>query len=396
MLDRLDGPCHLLRMNNSEDWGGWGNVPIDGDVRPFSLIDPVREYEDGNKKRHHFISVTYMNGFAGSDGRLWRYLAEKPADPQRVAPRSFGYENFYYSQKLPDGTQDNHSFEDLWHPIETVWPETMRAVAARRVSPAISFNLLGMATLMKTRVPAARERNEVLIAARLRAEIQADHEMGKLPLEYQRYADELDTVPVGVNPQQTLLAMNAEFKDFGEFCFRLGFEVVHNKTSTPFISSDNGVCVYDPRRPIHARRPYDFSDVIELVFPLDAWTLLRGSNRLKPVNQIVRHRTMSSSTAVRRINRTVAQFSYRFVIALDRSSDALALQYAGRVPTAEVRIRRLPKEIQIVWNHVFAPRPRLSQFIDTPEKAARLEARMAAARSAGEVPSANLTPPQGK
>lgn len=30
-------------------------------------------------------------------------------------------------------------------------------------------------------------------------------------------------------------------------------------------------------------------------------------------------------------------------------------------------------EIQINWRHVFGPRPALSQYIDTPEKAARLE-----------------------
>jgi hypothetical protein len=32
------------------------------------------------------------------------------------------------------------------------------------------------------------------------------------------------------------LAMQGEFKDFGDLCFRLGFEVLHNKTSTPFLT----------------------------------------------------------------------------------------------------------------------------------------------------------------
>jgi hypothetical protein len=369
-------------MSGNFDWGGWGNVPDDGDVRPFSRINPEHS-TDQIKKKHQFISVTYMNGFTGSDGRLWRYLADKPADPQRVAPRSFGYEKFYYSQKMPDGTQENHKFENLWSAIETVWAATMRAVADHRMSPAISLNLLGMATIMKTRVPAARERNERLIAAGLRAKVQAEHEIGILPPEYQCYADELDTVPVGVNPQQTLLAMNREFKEFGDLCFRLGFEVLHNKTGIPFISSDNPVCIYDPSKPIQVRRPYDFKDEIELIFPIDAWTLLRGSNKLRPVNRVVRDGGMSSSSAVRRINRTIAQFSYRFVIALDRSSDDLALQYSPLVPTIEFDVRRAPKEVQIVWNHVFGSPPQLSQFIDTPEKAARLEARMAAARSEG-------------
>jgi hypothetical protein len=367
-------------MNKGFDWGGWGNVPDDGDVRPFSRIDPHRSTE-GNKRKHHFLSVTYMNGFTGKDGRLWRYLPDNPAHPQRASPRSFGYENFYYSQKLPDGTQGNHFFEGIWHAVETVWDTTVDAITNYRMSLAISLNLLGMAAVLRTRVPAARERNETLIATRLRTELQVAHALGKLPPEYQRYANELDTVPVGVNPQQTLLAMSREFRDFGDLCFRLGFEVLHNKTTTPFISSDNPVCIYDPRQRIHLRRPYDFDDEIELIFPINAWTLLRGSNHLSPRNRVVRHGGMSSSLAVRRINRTIAQFSYRFLIAQDRSSDSLALQYAHLVPTIEIEVRPVPKQAQIIWNHVFGPRPELSQFIDTPEKAARLEARMAAARS---------------
>ena len=90
---------------------------------------------------------------------------------------------------------------------------------------------------------------------------------------------------------------------------------------------------------------------------------------------------MSNSSSVRRVKRTIAQYSYRFTIGLDRSSDPLVVQYAQRVPTVEIELRKKsPKEVQIVWNHVFGPLPRLSQFIDTPEKAARLEAWMAASR----------------
>lgn len=369
-------------MNRNLDWG-WGDVPDDDDVQPFSRINPERP-PDLAKKKHHFVSVTYMNGFVGSDGRLWRYLPEKADQPQRVAPSSLGYEKFYYSQKLPAGTRDDHSFENLWHAVETVWEKTARAAAGGRSSLAISLNLLGMVALMKTRVPAARDRNALLIAAKMRAQVQAAHEHGILPTEYERYADELDTVPIGVNPQQTLGTMRGDFKELGDVCFRLGFEVLHNRTDTPFIASDNPVCIYDPKKAVHARRPYDCDDEIELVFPIDAWTLLRGSNRLRPVNRVSRHRSMSSASAVRRINRTIAQFSYRFIIALDRSSDELAFQYAQRVPTVEIEVRkRSPKEIQIVWNHIFGPVPQLSQFIDTPEKAARLEARMAAFRDPG-------------
>lgn len=372
-------------------WGSWGGVPADPDVRPFSYNDVSREGGRRNNKRHHFVSVTYMNGFLDAGGRLHAYRADSPASPLHIPPVSIGYEKFYYSQRMPDGTQENHRFEDLWNAIESVWPETMRAVATRRLSPAISFNLLGMATIMKTRVPAARERNAILIATKLRAEVQAAEELGLLAPELERYAGELETVPVGVNPHETLLAMNADFKAFGDLCFRLGFEVLHNKSGVPFITSDNPVCIYDPDKPTHTRRPYVHGDRSELIFPLNAWTLLRGSDRLLPVNQVVRHRSLNDRAKVGRMNRTIAQFAYRLILASDRSADGLALRYSATVPTVEVQVLRTPKEIKIVWNHVFGPWPTLYPFIDTPEKAARLEAQTAAARAAevSDPPSLN-------
>jgi hypothetical protein len=362
-----------------ELWGGWGNVAIDGDVVPASQAHTVHGDSKRNNKRHHFLAVTYMTGFQNENGRVWVYRPEAPTEPDPVTPASVGFENFYYSQKLPDGTQEKHRFEDLWNAIETVWPNTIRAVNAGRLSPAISFNLLGMAALSRVRVPAAREKNEILLATKLRAEVQALEKIGKLPGELKRYAGELDRVPVGVNPQQTLMAMMNGFKAFGDLCFQIGFEILHNASAVPFLTSDNPVCVYDARKALHARRPYEYEDEVELIFPLTATSLLRGSPRLRPVNQVVRHRTLHERSAIRRLNRTIAQFSYRFLLAQDRSSDDFAKLYAKSVPTVDVKVREVGKEIQIIYRHVFGKRPALSQFIDTPEKAARLEAKMAAA-----------------
>jgi hypothetical protein len=93
--------------------------------------------------------------------------------------------------------------------------------------------------------------------------------------------------------------------------------------------------------------------------------------------------------SVCRINRTIAQFSYRLIIGSDRSSDDLISHYASTVPTVQTKVQRTDKEFQIVWWHVFGPRPILSQFIDTPEKAARLEKRMADAARGGNVAEEN-------
>lgn len=360
-------------------FGQWGAVPADGDVRPFSMLNPSGGDTNRNNRRHHFISAVYMDGFAADDGRVQVYLCETPGDPLPMKPRAIGFERDYYSQKLPEGGQENHRFEDLWNPIETVWPETLRALTERRLSSAISFNVLGMQTIMRARVPATRDRHALMLEAKLRSENKIAEEIGALPPELERNAGQFDTVPIGINPHETLLAMQGEFKDFGDLCFRLGFEVLHNKTNTPFLTSDNPVCSYDPHQTPLARTPYHHSGEVELIFPLSAQMLVRGSSRRGPTNMISRHRDISDSRKVRQFNRTIAQFSYRMTIAQDRSSDDLIRFYAALVPTITTEVRRRANEIQIICRNVFGPRPMLSQYIDTPEKAARLEAKMAAA-----------------
>jgi hypothetical protein len=56
----------------------------------------------------------------------------------------------------------------------------------------------------------------------------------------------------------------------------------------------------------------------------------------------------------------------------------LVRAHAALVPTVTTEVRRQEKEVQIICRNVFGPRPVLSQYIDTPEKAARLEDKMAA------------------
>lgn len=366
---------HVTKPNTY--FGEWGNVPVDGDVRPFSIFNPVHGDTGRSNRKHHFISVTYMKGFTNEHGRVHVYRSEAPDTPHPMQPSAVGYENYYYSQPLPEGGQENHRLEDLWNSIETVWPETVRALQARRLSPAITFNVQGMQTIMRARVPATRDRIALMLEAKLRSECKVLEEIGALPPEYERYAGQFDSVPVGINPHETLLAMQDEFRAFGDLCFRLGFEVLHNKTDIPFLTSDNPVCSYDPGRRLSTRSPYDHSSEVELIFPVTAWILVRGTTKRGPVNVISRHRNITDKRSVRVLNRTIAQFAYRMTISSDRSSDDLVRAHAGLVPTIETDVRRIGNEVQIHVRDVFGPRPVLSQYIDTPDKAARLEAKMA-------------------
>lgn len=122
-------------------FGTWGNVPVDDDVRPFSTLNPSRGDVNCNNRRHHFILAVYMNGFADDRGRVQVYRCEAPEDPPPMKPRAIEFERDYYSQRLSEGDQENHRFEDLWNTIETAWPETVQALA-RRIIPAFACFLI--------------------------------------------------------------------------------------------------------------------------------------------------------------------------------------------------------------------------------------------------------------
>ncbi|MDB5577516.1 MAG: hypothetical protein JWR80_2692 [Bradyrhizobium sp.] len=370
-------------MTRSTYFGEWGDVPVDGDVRPFSMINPVRGEIERNNRRHHYVSKVYMEGFTNARGRIQVYRQESPETPHAVQPAAIGYEKDYYSQPLPGGGQENHRFEDLWNTIESVWPETIRALRSRRLSPAISLNVQGMQAIMRARVPATRDPHALMADAKLRSELKILEEFGALPPEYEIYAGQLDTVPIGINPQHTLLAMREELMASGDLNFRLGFQVLHNHTNTPFLTSDNPVCSYDPRQPVAHRAPYDHSGEIELLFPLTASMLLHGSSKRLPVNTISRHNDMDDERVVRYVNRTIARFAYRLTLGQDRSSDDLVLAHAGLVPTISTDVQRHGNEVQIHCRDIFGPRPALSQYIDTPEKAERLEAKLGAVATRG-------------
>jgi len=355
-------------------------VPDDADVRAASRLLGKASDKAPKRKRHHYIAQTYMDGFSGPEGRLWAYYLDNPSNPRSSRPEAIAYSNYYYSQIRPDGTRDDDSFEDLWGAIETVWPETMRAVAGGRVSLATSFNVLGMVAITSVRVPAARQRNELLLAADLRAKAMGLERFGALPDDLQRYAGELDTIPVGINPQQSIPLMMENLRQFGDLCFKMGFEILHNETDLPFITSDNPVCLYDPRTPAARRRPYEYDGQAELICPLNTKMVLRGSSRLRPVDQIVRHGRISDRGAVTRINNTIARFAYGLALAQDRTSDGTIALHAAACPTVSIKIVEKPKGADIVWRHKFGPRPKLAAYIDTPAKAARLEAELAAAK----------------
>lgn len=336
-----------------------------GDRGPICIMLPMIKSAQGSipeRKRHHFVSVTYLNAWVSGPGmKLHAYRSDNPSKPLHVRPDEIAFENYYYSQTRPDGTRDNDSFEALFGGVESNWPAVIAASKAQTLDRSALHWLYAMTTMMRTRVPAARDYNEQIMALETRTSLKVFAEMGKLPDKLKRYENELDTVDIAIERQRTLGKMGDDMRQFGDLTLRIGFELLLNDTGVDFITSDNPVAYFDPDDAgIH--HPYINNEKVELYFPLTPTIALHGANRLRRFGQMPRFRSVGGVAKVRAINRTIARFAYGLMFARDRSHDDLIARHAALSPVLDAKVVRKPKAIEYHIGHRFGPRPELLKF----------------------------------
>jgi len=222
---------------------------------------------------------------------------------------------------------------------------------------------------MRVRVPAARDIVEVSLAEQTKAEVRLLDQQGKLPPKPEGHEDILDHLSVAIDPHMSLRAMPDLAKGFSIVLDQLGFEVLHNKTGVSVLTSDNPVICFDPTVPEASVLPYQvrppFSS-IELLFPIDADTVLRGQMELRrPGPRSLRHTTLNDRQAVKRINRFVARFGYRFVFSRDRTHEALIVKHASTSPVIKTISAPTPTGgFGVLSGYVFGPRPTKPKWKD--------------------------------
>jgi hypothetical protein len=326
------------------------------------------------KKRHHYIPVTYLDKFSDNSGKIFAYRKDEPSAPLYLPPKAIAFTKYYYSQPLPEGGQDDNTFEDYFASIEGKWTplaDRLRAGAAATNSFASAewealFIFLG---LMRVRVPATRDMVVIWLAEQVKAEARLLDRLGKLPPKPEGRENILDHMVITIDPHQSLRAMGDLARGFGFLLDHLGFEVIHNGTDVSFLTSDNPVLVFDPTMPEAAVLPYQVRPplgAIELLFPIDAETMLRGRSDLRrPGPPKVQHVTLAARQEAKRINRFVARFGYRFVFARDRTHDALIAKHAGLSPVMKAISGPGPTRGMFVMGAcVFGPRPNIPKWQD--------------------------------
>lgn len=172
---------------------------------------------------------------------------------------------------------------------------------------------------------------------------------------------------MGINPQVTIGAMADDMRAFGDLSLRMGFEVIHNRTEVPSLTSDNPICYFNPSASIDDFRPYAADDEIEFLFPLDAQTLLRGSHQLEPRSLVTGYGDLAVEGVVHWVNRITARFGYRWVLARRREDDLVG-ESALTSPVLVTSASGEPTESVVHYGHVFGP-PRPSTGLSTPRRA---------------------------
>lgn len=324
------------------------------------------------KKRHHYVPITYLDGFTDDRGRLQVYLCDQhqgvDLEPKPIAPNNIAFRNYYYAQTDPDTGLRSNRIEDLFdEDVETHWPNARDAARQDNWTPESWAHLYLMLASLRVRVPAAREMIETALASGVRMAGDKLDRDGRLPPMPAGLEDLWSRTDISIDPQQSLLAMPRLLESVQAVVASVGFEVLHNRTGRPFITSDNPVSWFDPRTPEARQRPYQLNaEAIraEIVFPIDAWTLLRGTTALRNRDYSGRpgSRVLTDERAVRGLNRITARFAYRLMFAPDRQSDRLIRLYGSTSPVLRTATRRTSKGDLLLMQTVFGPRPQLPRW----------------------------------
>lgn len=270
-------------------------------------------------KRHHYVPRTYLGRFSDPEGFLRVFRKDPPHGPFRQKPEATGFERYYYSHIREDGTRDDDRFERLFSEVETDWPDIVVNLQARRTEFEKASQLIVFLGLMRVRGPAFRDTIELSMGDVSLAQLKSLDAAGRLPPPPEGFENLIDNVRVAIDPQQSLEAMARILPDIGQLLGSLSWDVLHNVTDVPFITSDNPMIYYDPKVTSARRFPYTIrpGGPVEALFPVTPRMLLRG--RRSPIRPLIGHRTLLEPRRVRSYNRTIARYGYRVVFA---SSDA--------------------------------------------------------------------------
>lgn len=288
------------------------------------------------KKRHHFVPKAYLQAFTNEAGRVLAYLKDKPNEAFLVTPDSTGFERYYYSQPTPDGGVDHNRLEDLFCELEGLWPPIVKRLYAREAINDSLETLFQFILLQRVRVPASRDATEARLAAEVQLALTDMRMKGQLPRPPSGLEGLWDNLIVSIDPHRSILGMVEDIQASESLFSRLGLRLVHNKTSTSFLASDNPVIWFDPSLAFERQSPYGIraDGPVQLLFPISPSMLVLGLTDLAGEFGMhgLLHGEVTDEDWVLGVNLNVCRYAYRAVYASAPGQEQLIQAFSDQSP----------------------------------------------------------------
>ncbi len=321
-----------------------------------------------NKKRHHYIPKSYLKFFCDDVGQVRVYRKDDPCKVISLSPDNVGFRKYYYSQPKTDGGKDHNALEDCFSKIEDKWPGIVGRLHRRENVNDSLIDIFQFMILQRARVPASRDATERIDAERMLARARRLDAAGKLPPKPKGFEDILSRVEVSINPHQSIHAMVPVAKGIGQVFDRIGFGALHNKTETPFLTSDNPVIWFDPSVKDSDLQPYVLrpDGPIVLLFPVSPSLVIYGDlpTRDQFASEGLGVADLSDIGLVEAINRQVCRFGYQAIFAQKEGQERLIQEHAELSPTIRFNRIGIGEGDAVVFEMAFGKRERKPKWVE--------------------------------
>lgn len=288
---------------------------------------------EGEPKNHHYIPKCYSKNFGNNDGYIYVMDLWEDCKIYASRPEAALKERYLYSQPVhADSRYDNRMEKFFDREVETEWPAAYDDILKKaeitndRYAYIVQFYLS-----MLARVP-IHLNSVVELLQQSVMDVCKRMETPELPQSlidaYQKKTGKFSTsvglhdlVDAGINkieidPHTAITSMphisnSHEGLWKGKHSFgKLKF--LHNKTSLPFISSDNPVCFHNDFKSYRSLKPYPSENKksFEFIFPLSSDIALVNQGFHKNLDS---HIDVHDTNVIAHINRITSLFAYRYV-----------------------------------------------------------------------------------
>lgn len=289
------------------------------------------------------------------------YLKDEPNKIIFQSPDNVAFHKYYYSQPTNSGDRNSDALEDLFSDLETRWPQIVECLATGEDVNDKLDDVYAFVSLQYARVPANRDACELMLAESVKSTMRSLEASGQLPPKPDGLEAILDQVKVSIDPHQSIHAMVDMIRGVGRVLDQVGIGVLHNRTATPFLTSDNPVIWFDPSAPDADLQPYVLypGGPIVFLFPVASNLLIYGHSSMREQFSKcgLTHSDMQDVSSVEEMNAQICRFAYKAVFAQRGGQEMAVLEHAQYSPV--LRSRRVPTENGeiVIHDRVFGNRP---------------------------------------